>query len=161
MGDNRIRKIENLEALGENLRELHLAKNKIQVIENISHLKNVYMITLQANFIEEITGLDELPGIEQLYFQQNKIKKISGIEKLTKLEIFDVAVNEITEISGLESQADSLDELWINNNDIKNWESFEYLGKTLKKLNGLYCAVNPVYSRGPEFKEKIRKAVGP
>ena len=46
MGDNRIRKIEGIEHLGGTLRELHLAKNKIQVIENVSHLKNVYMITL-------------------------------------------------------------------------------------------------------------------
>tara|TARA_B110000285_G_C15021549_1_gene561847 strand:+ start:799 stop:906 length:108 start_codon:yes stop_codon:yes gene_type:complete len=35
---------------------------------------------------------------------------------LVKLEIFDVAVNEITTIEGLEAQAESLDELWVNNN---------------------------------------------
>ena len=50
------------------MRELHLAKNKLQVIENIGHLKKMYMLTLQANFIETITGLDELPQLEQLYF---------------------------------------------------------------------------------------------
>ena len=60
LGDNRIRKIENIENL-VNLRELHLAKNKIQVIENIGHLKKLYMLTIQANFIEEISGLDDLP----------------------------------------------------------------------------------------------------
>ena len=125
----------------------------------MAHLKNVYMITLQANFIEEITGLEELVGIEQLYFQQNKIKKISGISTLKKLEIFDVAVNEITEISGLEGATDTLDELWINNNQIKDMESLEYVGKTCKKLNGLYCAVNPVFSRGPEFIAKLREAI--
>jgi len=45
MGDNRIRKIENIETL-VNLKELHLAKNKIQTIENIGHLKKLYMLTL-------------------------------------------------------------------------------------------------------------------
>jgi Leucine-rich repeat (LRR) protein len=41
-----------------------LAKNKLQVIENIGHLKNMYMLTLQANFIEEISGLEELENLE-------------------------------------------------------------------------------------------------
>ena len=45
MGDNRLRKIENLEEL-TTLKELHLAKNKLQIIENIGHLKNLYMLTL-------------------------------------------------------------------------------------------------------------------
>lgn len=76
------------------------------------------MLTLQANFIEEITGLDELPQLEQIYFQQNSIKKISGISNLPNLEIIDLAVNNITEISGLDSQADTLEELWINDNKI-------------------------------------------
>ena len=45
MGDNRIRKIENIDSL-VNIKELHLAKNKIQKIENIGHLKQLYMLTL-------------------------------------------------------------------------------------------------------------------
>lgn len=158
MGDNKIRKIENLENL-HNLKELHLAKNKLQTIENIGHLKGLYMLTLQANFIEEITGLDELPNLEQLYFQQNKIKKISGISKLIKLEILDLAVNELTDISGLESQAETLDELWINNNQVADWKSLEYLGNTCKKLNNIYIACNPVYSRTQEFKDKLKLTV--
>jgi len=158
MGDNRIRKIENIDTL-VNLKELHLAKNKLQVVENIGHLKKMYMLTLQANFIEEITGLEDLPDLEQIYFQQNKIKKISGIESLKKLEILDLAVNEISEIQGLESQSEILEELWVNNNNITDWDSIDYLGKTLKKLDNIYIAVNPVYTRGNEFKEKIKKSV--
>lgn len=157
MGDNRLRKIENLEGL-TNVRELHLAKNKLQVIENIGHLKNLYMLTLQANFIEEITGLDDLVGLEQLYFQQNKIKKIGGISKLVKLEILDLAVNEVGEIDNLEAQAESLEELWINNNKISDWKHIEYL-TALHKLDNLYIAGNPVYQRGADFKKKLKEAV--
>lgn len=156
MGDNRIRKIENLETL-ENLRELHLAKNKIQVIENISHLKHIYILTLQANFIVEITGLEELTQLEQLYFQQNKITKISGLHTLNHIEILDLAINEIEEIKGLDAMSDTLEELWINNNKIKDWSSLEYVGQSLKKLNNLYIACNPVYSRGNDFIEKLRQ----
>ena len=158
MGDNRIRKIENLECL-ENLRELHLAKNKLQVIENIGHLKNLYMLTLQANFIEQITGLDQLTGLEQLYFQQNKIKKISGLETLSKLEILDLAINEIVTIEGLEACGETLDELWINNNHIADFSNIEYMGRTLKKINGLYISVNPVYDRSEDFKKKLKEAM--
>jgi len=158
LGDNKIRKIENLEAL-TTLKELHLAKNKIQVIENIGHLKNLYMLTLQANFIEEITGLEELVGLEQIYFQQNKIKKISGLTTLHKVEIIDLAINEIKVIEGLEGQADVLDELWINNNEISEWSSLEYLGETMKVLNNIYFACNPLHARGQEFKDKLRKTV--
>lgn len=117
------------------------------------------MLTLQANFIEEITGLDELVNLEQLYFQQNKIKKISGLQNLKNIEIFDIAVNEVETIEGLEAMADSLDEFWVNNNKITDWSNLEYLGKTMKKLNNLYLAGNPVHQRGKEFKEKLRTTV--
>ena len=64
---------------------------------------------------------------------------------MKKLEILDLAVNELTSIEGLESQKDTLEELWINDNLIQSWDSIEYLGKTLNKLDNLYIAVNPVY----------------
>ena len=68
-------------------------------------------------------------------------------------------MNNITEISGLDSQTDTLEELWINDNKIEGWDSIEYLGKTQKKLDNLYIANNPVYSRGNDFKEKIKAAI--
>jgi Leucine-rich repeat (LRR) protein len=64
---------------------------------------------------------------------------------LTKLEILDVAINELTEIEGLESCAETLDELWVNNNNIADWKSVEYLGSTMKNLTNIYVAGNPVY----------------
>ena len=94
-----------------------------------------------------------------MYFQQNKLKKISGLQTLTKLEILDCAINQITEISGLDAQADTLDELWLNDNKIADWSSIDYMGKTLKKLNNLYIAVNPVYSRGQDFKDRLKQTV--
>ena len=117
------------------------------------------MLTLQANFIEEISGLDDLVDLEQLYFQQNKIKRISGLEKLTKLEILDLAVNELESISNLDSQANSLEELWVNNNNVTNWSDLDYLGKTMKKLDNFYIACNPLHARGQEFKDKIKSTI--
>ena len=78
---------------------------------------------------------------------------------MKKLEILDIAVNELEEVSGLESQVDSLEELWINNNQLAKWADLEYLGKTLKKLDNLYIACNPVHERGNDFKDKVKAAV--
>lgn len=78
---------------------------------------------------------------------------------MTKLEIFDVAINELTEVEGLESCADTLDELWINNNQISDWKSMEYLGSTMKNLTNIYLAGNAVYQKGQAFKQKLKEAV--
>ena len=57
-------------------------------------------------------------------------------------------MNEVDEIKGLDAAGETLEELWINNNKITDWASLEYLGKTMKKLDNLYIATNPVYSKG-------------
>jgi hypothetical protein len=75
------------------------------------------------------------------------------------LEILDLAVNELESISGLDAQADSLEELWVNNNKIESWADIEYLGKALNKLDNIYVACNPVYERGQEFKDRLKAAV--
>lgn len=52
-----------------------------------------------------------------------------------------------------------LDELWINNNQIADWASLEYVGKTLTKLKGIYLASNPIHQRGDEFVIKVKEAI--
>ena len=78
---------------------------------------------------------------------------------MTKLEILDCAVNNIQKIEGLDACADTLEELWLNDNKIADYSSIEYLGKTMKKLQNLYIATNPCYSRSNEFIKKIRETV--
>lgn len=78
---------------------------------------------------------------------------------MTKLEILDVAINELTDIQGLETCAETLDELWLNNNGISDWKSIEYLGSTMKNLNNIYIANNPVYSKGAAFKKKLKETI--
>ena len=48
LGDNKIRKVENMETL-TNLNELYLGKNKINKIENLEKLKNLKILSIQAN----------------------------------------------------------------------------------------------------------------
>lgn len=54
---------------------------------------------------------------------------------------------------------ETLDELWINNNQIAEWSNIEYVGKTMKNLKGIYIAVNPVFDRSQEFKDKMKEAI--
>lgn len=76
-----------------------------------------------------------------------------------KLEILDLALNEVEALEGLDACADTLDELWINDNKISEWSSIEYLGKTVKVLNNIYMATNPVYNRSELFKKKLRETI--
>ena len=68
-------------------------------------------------------------------------------------------MNEISTIEGLESCAETLDELWMNNNQLSDWKHFEYLGTTMKKLTNIYIAGNPVYEKGQDFKDKLKASV--
>ena len=78
---------------------------------------------------------------------------------MNKLEILDLALNQIERLENLDSQAESLDELWVNDNKISDWSCIEYLGKTMKNLTNIYLAVNPVFNRSQEFKLKIKEAI--
>jgi protein phosphatase 1 regulatory subunit 7 len=53
VGDNKIRKIENIDQL-VGLREFHAAKNKITVLEGLSTCVSLYIIAVQCNFIQKI-----------------------------------------------------------------------------------------------------------
>ena len=74
----------------------------------------------------------------------NKIKKIQGLEKLTSLRELWLGNNQIEKIEGLEAQSQSLVVLSISNNKISDESNLSYLGKTLKKLEGLYIYENPL-----------------
>ena len=78
---------------------------------------------------------------------------------MKKLEILDLAINKVQKIEGLDAVADTLEELWINGNQISDFGDIEYMGKTLKCCKNLYIANNPVYSRSNEFTKKIREVV--
>ena len=106
-----------------NLSKLHLRSNKIETIENIS----------------------QLTKLESLHLGCNNISRISGLESLTSLKYLDLMENRLKEIDeGLKSQSNSLKQLEIFKNQINNWSSIEYLGKTLKACSVLLIHSNPI-----------------
>merc|ERR1719506_619871 len=77
----RIRKLENLEAVGPRLKSLMLI----------------------ANCIEKIENLDTNVNLEHLELYQNLLKKVENISHLTKLTNLDLSFNKIRSTASLGS----------------------------------------------------------
>jgi protein phosphatase 1 regulatory subunit 7 len=67
---NRITKIEGLDALGSNLRSLELGGNRIRVCVAVFLTKFHLIVT------KNIEGLDALVNLEELWLGKNKITKL-------------------------------------------------------------------------------------
>ncbi|GJJ08556.1 hypothetical protein Clacol_002774 [Clathrus columnatus] len=112
LGGNRIRTIENLDAL-TNLRELWLGKNKITELRNLGHLKSLKILSVQSNRITKIEALEGLEELEELYLSHNGIKKLEGLDKNLKLRTVDLGNNRIDVLENL-SHLINLEELWVS-----------------------------------------------
>lgn len=58
------------------MEELELYDNRIRVIENLSHLKNLTILDLSFNRIKIINGLDGLVNLRKLFLASNRIRKV-------------------------------------------------------------------------------------
>jgi protein phosphatase 1 regulatory subunit 7 len=98
------KKIENLDSL-VNLEELWLGKNKItkleviipsssvflllthtSMLQNLSQLKRLKILSLQSNRITVIEGLEELTNLEELYLSHNGVKRLEGLDGNVRLD---------------------------------------------------------------------------
>lgn len=79
-GGNKLRTIENLETCTR-LTELWLGKNKIARLEGMSTLRNLKILSIQSNRLTKLEGLEDLEALEELYVSHNGIKKLEGLEK--------------------------------------------------------------------------------
>lgn len=144
LGDNRIRKIENLGRLSS-LHGLWLGRNKITMIENLEPLTELRRISFQSNRIERIQGLAHLHQLEELYLSHNGLTSMDGISQLTSLNVLDVASNEITRIQGVENLT-KLKEFWINHNKLDVIDDLKLL-QAATELETVYLEGNPLASR--------------
>jgi len=141
LGGNRIRTIENLDAL-VNLEELWLGKNKITKLENLGTLKKLKILSMQSNRVTKLEHLEGLESLEQLYLSHNGVLRIEGLEKNFKLKTLDLGNNEISALENL-SHLKELQELWTNDNRIPDLRALEReLGKTTT-LETIYLEGNP------------------
>jgi len=76
---NRIRKVENLDAL-ESLEELYLSHNGIDRLENLEHNTNLTTLDVGNNSISEIENLSHLTHLTELWVNHNKIETLRALE---------------------------------------------------------------------------------
>jgi len=141
LGGNRIRTIENLDAL-VNLEELWLGKNKIAKLENLSSLKKLKILSIQSNRITKLEGLESLTELEELYLSHNGVERIEGLEDNLKLKTIDLGNNQVPELENL-SHLTSLQELWINDNQIPTLRALTPQLGHISTLETIYLERNP------------------
>lgn len=169
-----LQNIENLDAL-VGLEELWLGKNKITEIQvrnaqihevevaktpqEISHLKNLKILSIQSNRLTQISGLSDLPNLEELYISHNALNAISGLQNNTKLRVLDISNNQIVHLSNL-GQLKGLEELWASSNMLQSFEEVERELVDKKELNTVYFEMNPLQLKNPAlYRNKIKLAI--
>ncbi len=128
---NFIKRIENLDNLSS-LEILHLTRNKISIIENLSGLPKLLDLFLSANEIKKIENLDRLEKLYTLDLNKNQVERIENLDGLSHLKVLNLADNKIKRIENL-GKLELLYSLYLERNQIMilenlhNLENLEYL----------------------------------
>lgn len=141
LGDNRIRKIERLEALA-GLQGLWLGRNKITQIDGLHSLTQLRRLSLQSNRVEIIQGLDHLVHLEELYLSHNGIASMHGIQNLSSLRVLDLGTNLIVHVEHVDKLT-LLQEFWINGNKLQSFDELHLL-RECTELETVYLEGNPL-----------------
>jgi len=158
LGGNRLRKIENLDAL-VNLEELWLGKNKITRLENLGSLKRLKILSIQSNRITKLEGLENLESLEELYLSHNGIERLEGLENNLKLRTLDIGNNFVKVLENV-SHLSHLEELWTNDNKISSLDDLEPQLKRISTLETIYLEGNPVQAaEGVNYRRKVTLAL--
>ena len=127
--------------------------------QNISHLSNLKILSIQSNRLPKISGLSVLTNLEEHYISHNALTEISGLENTTNLRVLDISNNQITHLTNLEKQQ-HLEELWASSNLITSFEEVERELGDKKGLNTVYFEMNPLQLKNPAlYRNKVRLAL--
>jgi protein phosphatase 1 regulatory subunit 7 len=138
----RIRKLENLEAIGPKLKSLILIANCIEKIENLETNVNLEHLELYQNLVKKIDKIDHLTKLTtldlsfnkirssaylakcpfadlgKLYLSCNKIEDMEGYFHFTKLKMLELGSNRIRVVHPDLANLVNLEELWLGKNKI-------------------------------------------
>jgi len=138
----RIRKLENLEAAGANLKSLCLIANCIEKVENLGTNVNLEHLELYQNLLKKIDNINHLtkltnldfsfnkirtttylgkcpfPDLQRLYLSSNKIEEMEGLFHFTSLKMLELGSNRIRVVPPELANLVNLEELWLGKNKI-------------------------------------------
>jgi len=128
-------------------------------LQNLDHLSNLRILSIQSNRLTSLAGLSSLKNLEELYVSHNAITDLSGLENNTSLRVFDFSNNQVSKLEHL-SSLEQLEELWASNNQLSNFDEVERELKDKKKMETVYFEGNPLQTRGPAvYRNKVRLAI--
>ncbi|GFE54613.1 phosphatase regulator subunit [Babesia ovis] len=155
IGSNRVRDYGEIRLLKE-LTSLWLGRNKLDNMR-VPPLPKLTKLSLQNNRIErwDPALVDGCPNLVELYLSFNGLTEIPGwINNLQNLKILDLGNNAIATINTTEPN-DSVEELWLNDNNLEDEKDIEPL-RRFEKLKVLYLERNPIQARlGPSYRNQI------
>lgn len=183
LGSNQLRTIENLSSL-INLEELWLGRNKIKeiYIEQLAPLRKLRKLSVQSNRLMALPVglLQALPSLQELYASHNAISSLDGVLSpspstaqqpgqiqsqgqehvyVPRLTLLDLGANRLPSLSLCSmSSCVSLQELWLNDNQIDNWTDIRAILPSFKGLKTIYLERNPVQAQcasAQEYKQNI------
>lgn len=122
--------------LAPTLTELDLTHNQIKVIEKLEPLTQLKTLGLRQNIIEEIgSGFQTLHSLTSLDLYDNRIEVIEGLSTLGSLTNLDLSYNVIRTIDADSLKGlDSLEQLYLTENKIREIKNLEPVGNNLKIL---------------------------
>ena len=127
--------------------------------QNISHLENLKIVSIQSNRLTRISGLESLVNLEELYLAHNLLTEISGLDHNVKLRTLEISNNQIKHLTNLD-HLKNLEELWASSNLLHSFEEIEKALKDKEKLTTVYFEANPMQFENPAlYRNKVRLAI--
>lgn len=143
-------------ALFENLKVLHLGRNKLQTIpECVFELKNLTHLYIHCNRLETISPkISQLENLQVLEIDGNELQRlpesISELKNLKKMILSGNRINSLPESIG---QMDNLEYIDLIMNDLS------FLPDTIinmKKIQSIYLNLNPIQQLSKQFRGIVK-----
>ncbi|MES1915798.1 MAG: hypothetical protein MHM6MM_007697, partial [Cercozoa sp. M6MM] len=159
LGDNRLRSLQHANlAACPSLTELWVGRNKLESLDGVCELPSLRVLSAQSNRLTSLQ-LTQLPSLQELYLSHNRVQRFSAESLATcahSLRVLDLAANHISDgLFEVLPTLRSLEQLWLNDNDISDWRILDLLAQ-LPNLTELYLERNPI--QGQE-RDKYRRRV--
>ncbi len=135
------------------------SRSSLTLSQNISHLSNLKILSIQSNRLPQLSGLSKLTNLKELYVSHNALTEISGLDNNVSLRVLDVSNNQIAHLTNL-GNLDQLEELWASSNLIQSFHEVEKELGDKQELNTVYFEMNPLQLKSPAlYRNKVKLAL--